>query len=246
MNQLGIDMIAAYSPEARGRSERMFRTLQGRLPKELKLAGISTIEDANEFLKNDFLPRFNKKFQFKALEEGSAFIPWSSQQHLNLNDILSLQEERTVKKDNTVSYKGKIFQIPKDNNRYSYAKTVVRMHEYIDGSIAIFYGPRKLIVFDANEVFKTEDKKVNVFNGDRLLNLPTGSTGLYENKSGRLRRQLVSSPRIEFLRNAPQYLKILQSNHLVANCLHQLLKPTVKTSDMKPHQMHMLRPSLCR
>lgn len=112
MVHLGIEMIAAYSPEARGRSERMFGTLQGRLPLELKSAGITTIADANRFLKKEFVPEFNACFTVKPQEELSAFVPWKKS-HLNLDDILCYQEQRTVNKDNTVSYKGKILQIPR-------------------------------------------------------------------------------------------------------------------------------------
>ena len=103
MDWLGIEMIAAYSPQARGRSERMFGTLQGRLPAELKSAGITTIDDANRFLKDTFLPEFNQRFRVQPQEERSAFIPWSGH-HLPLEDILCIQEQPTVNKDNTVSY----------------------------------------------------------------------------------------------------------------------------------------------
>jgi len=148
MQQLGIEMIAAYSPEARGRSERMFGTLQGRLPLELKSAGITHIDDANRFLKDTFIPEFNRRFKVSAQEEHHAFVPWFSG-HLKLDDILSVQEQRTVNKDNTVSYKGKKWQIRSDGHRYSYAKTKVKIHEYQDGSIAIFHGPRKLMHYAA-------------------------------------------------------------------------------------------------
>ena len=147
MQQLGIEMIAAYSPEARGRSERMFGTLQNRLPLELKSEGITDMNKANQFLKETFLPAFNKRFSVKAQEIKSAFIAWNAT-HIELKDILCLQEQRTVSKDNTVSYKGNKLQIPQNSYRYSYAKTKVKVHEYVDGSIAIFHGPRKLVKFE--------------------------------------------------------------------------------------------------
>ena len=99
MHQLGIEMIAAYSPEARGRSERAFRTHQGRLPKELAMHGITTMEQANEYLKNIYMPAYNEEFAVPAATEGSAFVPWISGE---LDDILCEQYERTVGKDNCV------------------------------------------------------------------------------------------------------------------------------------------------
>jgi len=141
MQQLGIEMIAAYSPEARGRSERMFQTLQGRLPNELALAGITDMSDANRFLAKRFLPRFNKSFKRPAREDGSAFVPILDQR---LDDILCLQSERSVRPDNCVSYQGLLLQIPGDRYRAYYRKAKVRVHEYADGTVAIFYGPRRL------------------------------------------------------------------------------------------------------
>ena len=104
LNQLGIELIPAYSPEARGRSERMFGTLQKRLPQELRLAGISTMEDANRFLKEVFWPAHNARFAAPAAEAGSAFVPFAGA----LDDILCVQEERVVAGDNTLRYKGRL------------------------------------------------------------------------------------------------------------------------------------------
>ena len=172
MNQLNIDMIAAYSPEARGRSERMFRTLQGRLPLELKSAGITNISDANQFLKHRFLPEFNQRFCVASQIAKSAFTPWS----IPLDDILCLQDQRVVNNDNTISYKGKILQIPGDEFRYSYRKTKVRVNEYLDGRIAIFHGPRKLVEFATN----TDDagsKHVDLWTSPMDRSAPSGTCG---------------------------------------------------------------------
>ncbi len=146
MKQLGIDMIAAYSPEARGRSERMFGTLQNRLPLELKSAGITTMDDANRFLTHQFLPEFNQRFCVSPQIAQSALIPWIPG-NIALEDILCLQDQRIVNNDNTVSYKGKILQIPQNEYRYSYRKAKVKVNEYLDGRIALFHGPRKLVEF---------------------------------------------------------------------------------------------------
>lgn len=147
LKQLGIELIAAYSPEARGRSERMFGTLQGRLPQELRLAGITDMEAANRFLAEVFVPAHNQRFAEPAAEADSAFVPWSGGA---LADILCLQEERTVGNDNTVRYERRVLQIPADRHRHHYVKCKVRVHEYPDGTLAIFHGPRCLARYHAD------------------------------------------------------------------------------------------------
>lgn len=143
--QLGIEHVPGYSPEARGRSERMFETLQGRLPQELRLRGITDMEQANRFLREEYLAEHNRRFTVPAGEEGSAFIPYIGK---NINEILSVQTERTVTGDNTINYKGLSLQIPADKHRCHYVKARVRVHEYPDGSLAVFHGPRCLERYD--------------------------------------------------------------------------------------------------
>ena len=145
MKQLGIETIAAYSPEARGRCERMFSTHQERLPKELAAAGITDMEAANTYLKDKYMPAFNAEFTVKAAIETKAFVQWFGG---SLDDILCEQYERTVNKDNTVSFEGRTLQIPGDEYRHHYVKTRVRVHRYINGNLAIFHGPRKLAEFE--------------------------------------------------------------------------------------------------
>lgn len=147
MAQLGIEMIPAYSPEARGRSERAFGTLQDRLPKELAEAAITEVAAANRFLQRRFVPAYNREFAVAATEAGSAFVPWIGG---NLNDILCVQEERVVRPDNCVAYQNKLLQIPADRHRCHYVKAKVRVHEYADGKLAIFHGPRRLALYAAN------------------------------------------------------------------------------------------------
>jgi transposase len=141
LQQLGITLIPAYSPEARGRSERVFRTLQDRLPKELALAGITEMAAANRYLTERFLPGYNRRFAVPAAEAGTAFVPWLG---TNLADILCVHEERVVAKDNTVHYQGKRLQLPSDPYRFHYVKVTVRVHAYPDASLAVFHGPRCL------------------------------------------------------------------------------------------------------
>ena len=144
--QLGIELIPAYSPEARGRSERMFGTLQKRLPQELRLAGITDMVEANRFLKEVFLPQHNARFATPAEDRGTAFVPFTGA----LDDILCIHEERTVSNDNTVRYKRLALQIPAGRHRRHYVKARVRVHEYPDGTMAVFHGPRCLARYHAD------------------------------------------------------------------------------------------------
>jgi hypothetical protein len=145
--QLGITMIAAYSPQARGRSERAFRTHQDRLPKELALAGITDMAAANDYLAAIYRPAFNAEFMQPAMEEGSAFVAWIGG---DLDDILCEQFERTVRPDNCVHFAGRVLQIPADRHRCHYVKVKVRVLRYPNGTMAICHGPRKLARYDAH------------------------------------------------------------------------------------------------
>lgn len=147
LKQLGIEHIAAYSPEARGRSERAFRTLQDRLPKEFELAGISTVEAANRWLAETYIPEYNTAFAIEAEQEGSGFVPDRTGAWGN---ILCLQEERVVGNDNTVKWRRLCLQLPPSRLRPHFVKATVRVHEYPDGTIAVFLGPHRLADFLAD------------------------------------------------------------------------------------------------
>lgn len=149
MNQLGIQMVAAYSPEARGRSERFFRTLQDRLPKELALAKITTMKAANQFLRRSYIKQFNHRFMVTPDQTGSAFVPLLG---VDIDNILCRQTERQVTKDNCVSYQGTTLALPKQAQFRHYAKRTVRVHEYPDGNLAIFHGPRCLAKYNAKGI----------------------------------------------------------------------------------------------
>ena len=146
MQQLGIEMIAAYSPQARGRSERAFATHQDRLPKELARAGITDMAQANRYINEVYLPHHNAEFACPAPEAGSAFVPLLG---VNLDEILCEQYERTVGKDNCVHFQRRVLQIPADLHRCHYVKARVRVHRYLDGTLAVFHGPRLLARYDA-------------------------------------------------------------------------------------------------
>lgn len=139
--QLGIEHIPAYSPEARGRSERAFGTLQDRLPKELALAGITTVEAANRFIEEIYLPEHNARFAVAPEQTESAFVADRAGAH---RDILCVQEERVVGNDNCVRYRGLALQIPPSPIRPHFVKLRVRVHDYADGTLAVFHGPRCL------------------------------------------------------------------------------------------------------
>jgi transposase len=149
LSQLGIEHIAAYSPQARGRSERVFLTLQDRLPKEFKLAGIATLEAANAWLRSSFIAEHNARFAVEAEQQGSAFVVDTAEAW---REILCVQEERTVGNDNTVKWEGLSLQLPPSRLRQHFARTVVKVHAYPDGSVAVFWGPHRLGDYDTKGV----------------------------------------------------------------------------------------------
>ena len=142
LGSIGIRMIPAYSPQARGRSERMNQTLQGRLPNEFKLHNIKTADEANRFIRNIFLPAFNKQFATPPQEQGSAFIPLQS--HIDLDQIFSIQSERIVRHDNTVQFENLILQIYPSQLRTSFAKCRVMVMRHMDQTLSIAFGPHTL------------------------------------------------------------------------------------------------------
>jgi len=145
LDQLGVEHIAAYSPQARGRSERAFGTLQDRLVKELRLAGITTVEAANVFIRDVYAPAYDARFAVEAAGEGSAFTPIPG---VDLDEILCVQEERRVGNDNCVSYRTLKLQIPETPMRPPFVKARVKVHLYPDGSHAVFHGPRCIGRYD--------------------------------------------------------------------------------------------------
>jgi hypothetical protein len=146
LDRLGIEHIPAYSPEARGRSERMFGTLQDRLPKELKRAGITTIEAANRFIREVYLPAHNARFAKPPALPDSAFV---AADPALLREVLCVQEERVVSRDNTVAYQRLRLQLPPSPLRPHYVKARVVVRQYPDGTLAVFHGPRPVARYDA-------------------------------------------------------------------------------------------------
>ena len=146
LRQLGIEHIAAYSPQARGRSERAFRTLQDRLPKELKLAGVRSVAGANRWLAKTYIPAYNAAFAVAAEQDGSAFLKDRSAAWA---EILCVQDERVVGNDNTVKWNRLCLQLPPSRLRPHFVKATVSVHEYPDGTLAVFLGPHRLADYDA-------------------------------------------------------------------------------------------------
>lgn len=149
LKQLGVEHIAAYSPQARGRSERVFSTLQDRLPKELKLAGIGTVEAANRWFNETYIAEHNRLFAIAAEQEGSAFV---ADRLGAAREILCVQEARTVGNDNTVKWQRLSLQLPPSRLRPHFVKAKVRVHEYPEGELAVFWGPHRLADYDASGV----------------------------------------------------------------------------------------------
>ena len=149
LSQLGIRHIPSYSPEGRGRMERAWGTLQQRLPPALRHAGIRTMEAANIYLRETFVPDYNTRFGKPAEEEGNAFVAYAGRP---LEDVLCVQEDRVMGRDNCISWYKQSLQIPAQKHRHHYVKAAVRVHEYPDGRLAVFDGPRCLARYDANAV----------------------------------------------------------------------------------------------
>jgi len=202
LKELKIKHIAAYSPQARGRSERMFGTLQGRLPMELKLKGITTMDEANTYLKEHYIPKHNAQFSVAPKQPESAYIPWVGP---GLEEILCIHEERQVASDNTVRYNGLVLQIPQDDMRHHYVKTVVDVRDYGPQGLGVFYGHRCIGRYTAQGVsidtrggptqkpVVTPQKNIGlrdfVYNSHELPTSSPGSTAKMNNnveKSGQL------------------------------------------------------------
>jgi transposase len=147
LDRLGIEHIPAYSPEARGRSERMFGTLQDRLIKELAKAGLSDIDAANVWIRDVYLPEHNRRFARPAAVAESGFAPVLDS--AALAETLCRQEDRVVGRDNTVSWERLKLQLPDSPLRHHWVKARVRVHAYPDGKLALFHGPRCIARYTA-------------------------------------------------------------------------------------------------
>jgi transposase len=148
LRELGIQLIPAYSPQARGRSERGFGTWQGRLPQELRLRGLPTIAAANQFLREQYISEFNQRFMVKAAERGTALTPLKRK---DLNLVFSLHHERVVGRDNTVSFANRSWQIERTKLRGTLAGCRVTVHEHLDATLSITFGPHVVGRYQTDE-----------------------------------------------------------------------------------------------
>src|ERR1700687_6040807 len=146
LHELGVQMIPAYSPQARGRSERSFGTWQGRLPQELRLAGCGTLEPANKFLRERYVAEFNRRFQVAAAQRGNAFVPCRNR---DLELVFLVQSERAVNRDNTVSFQNHSLQLERVGWRATLAGCQVTVHQHLDGMLSLTHGPHVLGRFNA-------------------------------------------------------------------------------------------------
>jgi hypothetical protein len=143
--RLGIEHILGYSPAARGRSERVNRTLQDRLVNELRVAGITTVAAANRYLRERFLPAFNTEFARPPTDPASAFVPLG---RVDLDQLLCVEEERVVGRDNVVVIAGPALQVAKQPGRRSCAGLRVLVRRHLDGQYSLWYGARCLGRYD--------------------------------------------------------------------------------------------------
>ena len=146
MKELGVQMIPAYSPQARGRCERSFGTWQNRLPQELRLAGIGTLEQANTFLREHYIAEFNRRFAKPSAEKGTAFRKCGRK---DLDWVFSIQTERTVAHDNTIVLQNRFLQLDKTRFRNTLAGCTVTVCEHLDGRLSVRWGPHLLTTVKA-------------------------------------------------------------------------------------------------
>lgn len=156
LEELGIELICAWSPEARGRSERMFGTLQGRLPQELRRAGIDDYEQANAYLHEVYLPRHNANFSVDARHEVTAFIPVVG---FDLDRVFARRFERTVARDNTVHIHNRVLQLPRIQGVATMAGRKVELREHLDGTLEVLVGKRAVARFEPVPTESEQQKK---------------------------------------------------------------------------------------
>jgi transposase len=147
LRALGIHQILALSPQARGRSERAFGTIQGRLPQELRHNGITDYAAANRYLEQHFIADFNRRFTVKPAQPESAFVKLAG---IELELVLSSQHERVVRNDNTITFKNLILQLPSTRHRIHFVRCPVTVHQFSNGTLGISYQGRLLARYDAS------------------------------------------------------------------------------------------------
>jgi transposase len=212
MKELGVQMIAAYSPQARGRSERSFGTWQGRLPQELRLAEISTVEGANTFLRERYIGEFNAQFSVPAAEKGTAFRRTGRS---DLNWIFTVQTERVVGKDNTVAIGSRLWQIEKTRFRNTLAGCTVTIHEHLDETVSIRYGPHVVGRFDSNGEKLNNAKPTK--RGGKGGSMEAGENQKQVSTVSHTPLEISHKPRDSHFSTAPATVPLLSKNKAKAN-----------------------------
>ena len=164
LQQLGIDLIAAHSPQARGRKERLYGTLQGRWPPELRVRGITTVEGANHWVRAEGLPSFNRRFQVPPAQPGTAFLPTTA----DLDRVFSIQHDRTVSNANTVQLGKRVLQLGPSRLRCHFVRCRVVVHEHLDDTLSVCLGPHVIGRFTA------DGQPLGDLSGDRASHDPRG------------------------------------------------------------------------
>jgi transposase len=157
LKALGIRQIFARSPQARGRCERAYGTIQGRLPQELRVEGVRTYEQANAYLERRFIKDFNRKFTVPPAQPESAFTPLAG---IDLKLLLSAQHERVVRNDNTVQFQKTILQLPSTRDRAHFVRCPVLVHEFPRGTLGVSYQGKQIAEYSTDgELIRTERPK---------------------------------------------------------------------------------------
>ena len=144
LDELGIELISARSPQAKGRIERLWGVLQDRLVKALREAGAASQEEANQVLEK-YLPKHNRKFMREAAELGTTYLPWP--QEYQIKDFFCFKHKRMVSNDNTFSFDGHHFQIPPGSQQRSYARASVDVLQHLNGQLEVRYQGKSLVTF---------------------------------------------------------------------------------------------------
>lgn len=144
LDELGIELIAAQSPQAKGRIERLWGTLQDRLVKELRKAGANKLEEANEVLQR-YLPKYNRRFRVEPAQPGTAYLPWPKE--YKTDDFFCFKHMRTVTNDNTLPFDGQRLQLPPGPGNQSYAHKRVEVRQHLDGRLEVRYHAQRLAIF---------------------------------------------------------------------------------------------------
>jgi transposase len=207
LRALGIRQILAYSPQARGRSERAFGTIQGRLPQELRHSGITDYAAANHYLEQHFIADFNRRFTIKPAQPESAFVRLAG---IELELVLSSRHERVVRNDNTVTFHNLILQLPSTRQRIHFVRCPVTIHQFANGTLGISYQGRLLARYDAaGEPLLPNPKKERAATAQRLAS--TAVQRVATHRRTRIQNPHFSARTQKAVRSADEKMSVAQN-----------------------------------